>query len=335
MRNGTDAAIIQTMNVKCELCPKQCLIRPGERGDCRIRVNIDGKLRAVTYGFPSAVHVDPIEKKPLNHFLPGSTSFSIATVGCNLHCKNCQNWGISQQNPEDGEAMPLPPERVPELAARHGCRSVSYTYTDPVVYYEYALDSCVKCHEKGLRNVLVTAGYINERPMRELYSHVDAANIDLKSMSDRFYREICSATLKPVLNCLVTAKSMGVLVEVTNLLIPELNDSDGEIASLCRWVKDNMGWETPLHFSRFFPQYRMRHLPPTPERTLKRARDIALAEGLKYIYVGNILIPGADDTPCPSCRKVVIRRVGYEIIANVLTDGRCPECGTEVYGIWN
>jgi len=298
-------------------------------------VNIDGKLRAVTYGFPSAVHVDPIEKKPLNHFLPGSTSFSIATVGCNMHCKNCQNWEISQQDPEDSTATPLAPDAIPAVAARYGCRSVSYTYTEPVAYYEYALDGCVKCHEKGLKNVLVTAGYINEKPMRELYRHVDAANIDLKSMSESFYRDVCGATLKPVLNCLVGAKSMGVLVEITNLLIPGLNDSDDQIDSLCRWVMENLGWETPLHFSRFFPQYRMRHLPPTPERTLTRARDIALAAGLKHIYVGNMLVPGAGDTLCPSCHKAVIRRTGYKVITNTITDGRCPDCETEVYGIWN
>jgi pyruvate formate lyase activating enzyme len=323
------------MKVRCELCPKYCLIGPGESGDCRIRVNVDGKLHAVTYGFPSAVHVDPVEKKPLHHFLPGTTTFSIATVGCNLHCKNCQNWEISQQNPEDATATPLPPDEIPAQAARYGCRSVSYTYTDPSAYYEYALDSCVKSHEKGLKNILVTAGYINEKPMREIYRHVDAAKIDLKSMSEEFYRDVCAATLKPVLNCLVGVKSMGVLVEVTSLLIPTLNDSEEEIASLCRWVKENMGWETPLHFSRFFPQYRLRHLPPTPERTLTRAHDIALAAGLKYVYVGNILIPGSGDTLCPSCGKPVIRRSGYTILENGLADGCCPACHAEVYGVWN
>jgi len=323
------------MTVRCEICPKYCVIRPGESGDCRIRVNVDGKLLAVTYGFPSAVHVDPIEKKPLNHFLPGSFSLSIATVGCNLHCKNCQNWDISQRNPEDASAAFLPPGAIPALAERNGCRSVSYTYTDPVVYYEYALDSCEACRKAGLKNVLVTAGYINEKPMRELYRLVDATNIDLKSMSEAFYRDVCGGTLKPVLNCLVGAKSMGVLVEVTSLLIPGMNDSDEELTSLCRWVRENMGWETPLHFSRFFPSYRMRHLPPTPERTLKRARDIALAAGLKYVYVGNIMVPGAGDTLCPSCGKAVVSRAGYSILKNTVSGGYCPDCGEEVYGVWN
>ena len=323
------------VRVRCEICPKYCVIAPGESGDCRIRVNLDGKLRAVTYGVPSAVHVDPIEKKPLNHFLPGSTTFSLATVGCNLHCRNCQNWEISQQNPEDATASPLPPGDLPELAARYGCRSVSYTYTDPVVYYEYALDGCVACREKGLRNVLVTAGYINEKPMRELYRFVDAAHIDLKSISEAFYREVCSATLKPVLSTLVNARSMGVWVEVTHLLIPTLNDSDADIGGLCRWLRENMGWETPLHILRFFPQYRMRHLPPTPEATLARARDIALAAGLKYVYVGNTLMEGAGDTRCPTCGALLVRRAGHRVVQNRMATGTCPECGAQVHGQWN
>ena len=323
------------MIARCELCPKYCMVKPGQSGDCRVRVNIDGRLTAVTYGYPVAVHVDPVEKKPLNHFLPGSSIFSIATVGCNLHCKNCQNWEISQRNPEDSSAAHLPPEHIPGMAKRNGCASVAYTYTDPVVFYEYTLDACIASREAGLKNALVTAGYMNEKPLRELYRHVDAANIDLKAMTDRFYIEMCGGTLKPVLNTLVTAKSMGVLVEVTNLLIPTLNDSDADIGLLCRWLKENMGAETPVHFSRFFPHYRMRHLPPTSADTLARARDIAAASGLKHVYVGNILMKGASDTFCSSCGKVVVRRTGYRIIDNRLADGRCPECRTEVYGVWN
>ena len=322
------------MNVQCEICPKLCVIGPGQSGDCRIRVNIDGKLCAVTYGFPSAVHVDPVEKKPLNHFLPGTSILSLATVGCNLHCKNCQNWDISQRNPEDATASHLPPERLPALARQYGCLSVAYTYTDPIVYYEYALDSAVRVREAGLRNVLVTAGYINDAPLRELCRYVDAANIDLKSMSDRFYIDVCGATLKPVLNTLVTAKSLGVLVEVTNLLIPELNDADGDIEALCRWVAENLGRETPLHFSRFHPQHRMRHVPPTPAATLGRARQIAHAAGMHYVYIGNILVKDAGDTRCPSCDAVVLRRRGYTVVLDNLVAGRCRNCNTEVYGVW-
>ncbi len=322
------------MVVQCELCPKACVIRPGQSGDCRVRVNLDGKLVAVTYGHPCAVHVDPVEKKPLFHFLPGSRILSIATVGCNLHCKNCQNWEISQENPENVAARHLPPEGIPQLAERYGCRSVAYTYTDPVVFYEYTLDSCIEAREAGLKNALVTAGYINEAPLRELCRHVDAANIDLKAFSDRFYRDICDATLKPVLNTLVVAKSMGVLVEVTNLIIPTLNDKDADIRDLCRWVARNMGKETPLHFSRFFPHYRMKNLPPTPAATLDRAREIAKAEGLYHVYVGNIIRRGAENTHCHACGRLLVERRRYTILQNSVSGGRCPECNTEVYGIW-
>lgn len=322
------------MAVQCDLCPKLCVVKPGESGDCRIRVNIDGRLCAVTYGFPSAAHVDPIEKKPLNHFLPGTRVFSIATVGCNLHCQNCQNWEISQQNPEDAEAFRLDPADVVKQAVLQKCVSVAYTYTDPSVYYEYTLDSSIAARDAGLRNVLVTAGYLNERPLRELCRFVDAATVDLKALSDRFYREICGATLAPVLNYLVVAKSMGVHVETSNLLIPTLNDKDEEVGALCRWIKENLGRETPLHFLRFFPQHKMRHLPPTPASSLKRAREIAAAAGLDYVYIGNLLEEDSASTRCPSCHRIVIRRVGHQVIENHLVEGNCIDCKRRIYGVW-
>ncbi|HBA86120.1 MAG TPA: AmmeMemoRadiSam system radical SAM enzyme [Verrucomicrobia bacterium] len=322
------------MNVQCELCPKRCDVAPGESGECRIRVNLDGKLLAVTYGYPCSVHVDPVEKKPVFHFLPGTSTFSLATVGCNLHCLNCQNWEISQQNPEDVPASPLPPEDVVRLAQKHGCRSVSYTYTDPVVYYEYTLDCCRRVREGGLKNVLVTAGYINAEPWRELLREVDAARIDLKSMSDAFYRDVCGATLNPVLAALTTARSMVPLVEVIHLVIPTLNDRDEDLTQLCRWIKENLGPDAPLHFSRFFPQYRMHNLPPTPLSTLERAKQIAETEGLRYIYMGNISERESANTYCPSCRNLLIRRSGYRVLENHLREGRCPKCRSEIYGIW-
>lgn len=322
------------MRVQCELCPKGCIMEPGQSGECRVRVNLDGKLVAVTYGHPCAVHVDPIEKKPLFHFLPGTDIFSIATAGCNLHCKNCQNWEISQEDPENLTAQFLPPEVIPRTAKQYGCRSVAYTYTEPLVFYEYTLDTCIKAHEAGLKNVLVSAGYVNKEPLEKLCEHLDAANIDLKAFSDAFYRDICGGTLKPVLNALVLAKSKGVLVEVTNLLIPTLNDTDEGIRDLCRWVAENMGRETPLHFSRFSPRYKMKNLPPTPPDTLNRAKDIAQSEGMLHVYVGNILLKDAGSTFCPSCGNVLVERRHFEVLKNELGDGVCPYCNMEIYGIW-
>ncbi len=323
------------MDVQCELCPKGCVVAPGQSGECRIRVNLEGRLRAVTYGYPCSVSIDPVEKKPLYHFLPGTTILSLATVGCNLHCKNCQNWEISQSNPEDIPAHHVPPEKVTLLARREACPSVAYTYTEPLAYYEYTLDSCAAARAAGIKNVLVTAGYINRKPMERLCRLVDAANIDLKAFSDKFYRDICGATLQPVLDTLVLAKSMGVLVEVTNLVIPTLNDGDEHLKPLCRWIARNLGRETPLHFSRFSPRHRMKNLPPTPGATLDRAREIALAEGLHHVYIGNILRPDASNTRCRSCGKLLVERRGYTVLKNDVTDGRCPGCKTEVYGTWS
>ena len=321
--------------VACELCPKACVIAPGQSGECRIRVNIDGKLVAVTYGYPCSAHIDPVEKKPLFHFLPGTPILSIATVGCNLHCKNCQNWEISQENPENLTARELPPEAMATLARRHNCLSVAYTYTEPLAYYEYTLGSCMRVHDAGLKNVLVTAGYINRPPLEKLCRYVDAANIDLKFMSDKLYREIAEGTLKPVQNTLVTAREMGVMVEVTNLVIPTLNDSDADLAKLTRWLVENLGPETPLHFSRFFRHSRMRNLPPTPPATLERATEIARAEGLRHVYVGNISIPNGENTYCPGCGALLIERVRYSINRKRLVDGKCPECGKKVHGVWS
>jgi pyruvate formate lyase activating enzyme len=322
------------MRVQCELCPKRCLMAPGQSGECRVRMNIDGVLRTVVYGYACAMNVDPVEKKPLFHFLPGTPILSLATVGCNLHCKNCQNWEISQANPEDVPAYELPPARLVELTREKGCRSIAYTYTEPAVYYEYALESSIQAREAGLKNVLVTAGYINKAPLRRLCAVTDAANIDLKALDDGFYRDVCGVTLKPVLETLVTAREMGVWVEVTNLVIPTLNDDTAMIRRLARWVADNLGVDTPLHFSRFSPMYRLANLPPTPESTLRNAREEALEAGLRYVYIGNV--PGGDGetTFCPGDGTRVIERVGFTVRSNVLEDGKCPTCGTAIAGVW-
>ncbi len=321
--------------VRCGLCPKDCRIPPGCSGECRIRVNMDGRLQAVTYGRPCAVHVDPMEKKPLFHFLPGSPILSVGTAGCNLHCKHCQNAEISQGNPEDVPSYELAPEDLPALARRHNCGSVAYTYTEPVVSYEYTLDCCKAARQAGLRNVLVTAAYINEKPLRALLPYVDAANVDIKAMSDKFYREVCSASLEPVLQAVLIMREVGVHLEITNLVIPTLNDSDEMLEILCEWVADKTGVETPLHFSRFFPLFKMTHLPPTPIETLLHARDKALKCGLKHVYVGNAEVKDGENTYCAGCGAVLIVRKRYVITENRLTaDGACPECGRKTHGVW-
>jgi len=322
------------LNVQCELCPKKCLIKPGQSGDCRVRINIDGVLRTVVYGYPCSVHIDPVEKKPLFHFLPGTRILSIATVGCNLHCKNCQNWEISQANPQDSQAVFCPPEKLVELTKRYQCPSLAYTYTDPIIYYEYTFDTAKLAKEAGIHNVLVTAGYISSDPWNKLLKYVDAANIDLKSMSDEFYRDVCSATLKPVQTALVLAKAKGVMVEVTNLIIPTLNDKPEQIRELTRWIRANLGQDTPLHFSRFFPRYKMRHLPPTSAKMLDTAREIAVSEGLNYVYIGNIMSKAGQNTYCPNCKTLLIERSGYTILKNRVTDGHCPRCEAQIYGVW-
>jgi len=322
------------LKVQCRLCPKECLIKPGQSGECRVRINIDGVLRTVVYSYPCSIHVDPIEKKPFFHFLPGTKTLSLATVGCNLHCKNCQNWEISQANPEDSEAFFCPPEKLVELAKTNQCTSLAYTYTDPVIYYEYTLDSSKLARATGIRNILVTAGYINKEPWKELLQYIDAARIDLKSISDDFYREVCSATLKPVLDCLVLTKASGVHLEVINLVIPTLNDKPQQIRALAQWVKVNLGSDTPLHFSQFYPQYKMQYLPPTSAETLDTARQIAMSEGMQYVYIGNITSETGQNTYCPGCKTLLIERSGFTVLKNQLKNGNCPTCGQKIYGVW-
>jgi pyruvate formate lyase activating enzyme len=310
-------------------------MKPGQSGECRVRINIDGVLQTVVYGFPCSLSLyDPVEKKPLFHFLPGTRILSVATVGCNLHCLNCQNWDISQTNPEDSKAGSLPPETLVRFAKRNRYLSIAYTYSDPIIFYEYTYDTSRLARAEGIQNVLVTAGYINKEPWQRLLKVVDAANIDLKGMTDDFYRRVCSGTLKPVQDALVLAKASGILLEVTNLVIPTLNDKPEQIRKLARWIKENLGSETPLHFSGFYPQYKMRNLPSTSLETLEMAREIGISEGLYYVYIGNVRSKEGENTYCPDCKGLLIERIGYTILQNRLRDGRCPDCGREIYGVW-
>jgi pyruvate formate lyase activating enzyme len=308
----------------------------GGAGDCRVRVNINGKLIATTYGRPSAVHVDPIEKKPLNHFYPRSTIFSIATAGCNLHCKNCQNWQLSQRPGTEMEIRyKADPAQVVENAKKTQSISIAYTYSDPIVFYEYVYDTSVMAREAGIKNVLVTAGYINPKPLRKLLPYIDASNTDLKYFKNSLYEKYSGATLKPILNALVIQKEMGVWLEVTNLLIPTISDDMAMIQRMCKWMVSHLGDDTPLHFSRFTPMYQMRNLPYTPEETLEKARDVAMDAGLKYVYTGNLRGHKFESTYCPTDGKVLVKRVGYHVSEINIKDGKCKYCQTTIPGRWN
>jgi len=320
--------------VECQLCPHHCRIPEGGRGNCRVRTNIGGKLYTLAYGNPCSANVDPIEKKPFYHVLPGTGSFSIATAGCNLHCKYCQNWQISQRPPEETTNLDIPPDEVVAQALQHNCRSVAYTYSEPIIFYEYTYDTSIIAKDKGLLNLLVTAGYIEQAPLIELCKVTHAANVDIKGMTDDFYRKMSGATLKPVLDCVLTMKKLGVWVEITNLIVPTWNDKDEDIRALCRWIRDYAGKDMPVHFSRFWPMHELANLPPTPVETLTRAYDIGKAEGLDYVYTGNVPDHPGNNTYCPKDGKLLIARLGYQVLENHVIDGKCEHCGTDIPGIW-
>jgi pyruvate formate lyase activating enzyme len=325
---------LEGQDVKCFLCPFKCEIRPTERGICRVRVNYDGTLYSLVYGKAAAVHVDPIEKKPVFHMLPGSLAFSVATAGCNLGCIFCQNWQLSQAFPENLDSVDLKPKDVVDAAIRTGSTSIAYTYSEPTVFYEYMLDTAKLAKERGIRNIWVTCAYIEEKPLRLLCKYLDAANVDLKGFSEKYYREAPLGSLQPVLDALLILKEEGVWIEITNLIVPTLNDDPEMIRSMCKWIVENLGRDVPVHFSRFHPNYKLTNLPPTPVKTLQMARSIALEEGINYVYLGNVR--GLDEgvTTCPNCGRVVLSRVGFSVIENNLRDGSCRFCGHKIPGIW-
>jgi len=321
--------------VQCELCPNRCVLKPGQRGLCTVRENKDGKLYSLVYGKPCAVHIDPIEKKPFSHVAPSSSVFSIATVGCNLRCIFCQNWQISQTRPEETGHYDMEPAETVDALAKSGCRIIAYTYTEPTVFYEYMLDTARLIKEQGFFNTMHTCGYINPAPLRQLLKYMDAVNVDLKGFNEEFYRKMSSGRLEPVLEALKTIKQEGVWLEVTNLVIPGANDDPEDIRKMCEWIKENLGEDTPLHFGRFFPHYKLGNLPPTPIETLENSRQIALRAGLKYVYIGNVPGNPAENTYCPRCGKLLVKRVGYIVEENNIIDSKCKFCGYKIAGRWD
>ena len=321
-------------NVQCQVCPNRCYLSPGDRSICRSKVNIGGKLYSLTYGNPCSVHMDPIEKKPLFHFHPGTSIFSIATTGCNFRCLNCQNWEISQRKPEEVRHGELFPEDVVRTAKERGAPSIAYTYSEPVTYYEYMYDTARFAKEAGIKNVLVSNGYINREPLLKLTPYLDGANINLKSFDNRIYGSLNGGTLKPVLDTFKTLHSEGVWFEMTTLVVPTYVDDPEMIKRMCGWILDELGPNYPLHLLRFFPRYKLTRLPPTPIKTLEEFRDLALKEGIRYVYLGNV--PGHEGctTTCHNCGKVLIGRKGYLLRQVNIVKGRCKFCRASIPGRW-
>ncbi|MFH1753351.1 MAG: AmmeMemoRadiSam system radical SAM enzyme [Candidatus Omnitrophota bacterium] len=320
--------------VRCELCPHQCVLGEGDRGFCRVRECINGKLYSLVYELPCSIHVDPIEKKPMFHMLPASKSFSLATAGCNSRCRYCQNWQISQSKPEETENIKFTKEQAVSGALEAGCKSIAYTYSEPNVFYEYGLDTARLARSKGIKNIWVTGGLINPDPLRKLAGCVEAANIDFKAYDDNFLRERCAQNLKTITDTIKISKGCGMWIEITNLIVPTLNDDLSKIRKMAVWIRENVGKDVPLHFSRFWPMYKLKNLPPTPVATLEKARETALEAGLEYVYIGNLPGHEGNNTYCPSCKSLVIGRNGYLITEINMSGPKCGSCGHEIPGIW-
>lgn len=320
--------------VKCQICPNRCILNPGDRSICRSKVNIGGKLYSLAYGNPCSVHVDPIEKKPLNHFYPRSLVFSIATTGCNFRCLNCQNWEISQRKPEEVRNIELFPEDVVREAGNRKTPSIAYTYSEPISYYEYMYDTAKLAKETGLKNVLVSNGYINKQPLLRLCKYLDGANVNLKSFDERIYRCLNGGTLRPVLNTFKTLHREGVWFEITTLVVPTYVDKPDMIKQMCGWILKELGPDYPLHLLRFFPQYKLTRLPATPISTLERFRNMAIQEGIRYVYLGNVPGHKGTHTYCHNCNRTLIERRGYHISQLNLRNGRCKFCETQIPGRW-
>ncbi len=319
---------------QCFICPLDCVLEAGQTCFCRTRTNHDGELRCHAYGNPCTLSVDAIEKLPLNHFLPGEQTLSIAFGGCNLRCLYCQNWAQSQSKPDDLKTFDYPPERALEAVVKKQIGTIAYTYTEPVVFFEYVRDLSELARQRGVRNVCATAAFIEVEPVKELCRTIDAFCVALKGFSDKFYDKVCGSQLKPILRAIEAIRAAGPWLEIVNLVLPSYNDSQAEIKKLCHWVRLELGVRTPLHFARFTPEYRMRDLPPTPVKTLEQCREIARDEGLEHVYILNVSPHDANQTYCPRCGKVLIKRLGFDVLENQVQKGACPFCSSALPGVW-
>ncbi|UCG61099.1 MAG: AmmeMemoRadiSam system radical SAM enzyme [Candidatus Zixiibacteriota bacterium] len=320
--------------VECGICPRHCYVTDLERGYCGVRENRGDIYYTLVYGLACSLNVDPIEKKPLYHFLPRTTALSMATAGCNVNCKFCQNWEISQVRPEQLNNLELPPRALVDICRQRNVPTIAYTYSEPVIFYEYMYDTAELGHKHDIRSVMITGGYIEEKPLADLLPHLDAVKVDLKAIREQYYKDVVDGELQPVLDRLVQIKESGVWLEIVYLVVPTLNDTDAEFRELAQWIKTNLGADTPVHFSRFFPQYLLKNLPPTPENTLQNAHDICQAEGLEFVYLGNLRGHQAESTYCPKCSKMLIGRRGYTIFEYNLDGNLCKFCGREIPGLF-
>jgi pyruvate formate lyase activating enzyme len=321
-------------NVQCLLCPRECLITEGKRGFCRNRENREGTLCTLVYGYPAVVDIGPIEKAPLYHFVPGHFRLCLTCASCNLRCKHCQNWHLSQKSFEELNHYSYSPSEIVRQTKKQGLNSVSFTYTEPTVYYEYLYDISLIARENRIKTSIVSNGYINREPLLKLLAVLDAVKIDLKGFSEEFYKEVCSASLKPVLESLQTIRSANVWLEIVNLVIPTLNDDPKMIGEMCQWIKENLGAETPLHFTRFLPNYKLMHLYPTAISTLEQAYDVAKRNGLRYVYVGNVPCHAYNSAYCPFCNQKVIHRTHFDVLEMNVVDGKCKFCDSSIEGKW-
>ncbi|HUW58667.1 MAG TPA: AmmeMemoRadiSam system radical SAM enzyme [Planctomycetota bacterium] len=321
--------------VRCELCPHACRVPDGERGVCGVRVNQGGTYRTLVYDRVCSFHIDPIEKKPFYHYLPGTDAVSVATAGCNMSCKFCQNWQISQARPEDVRHQPLTTAQLVDVAVQRNVPTIAYTYSEPTIFYEYVHDTAKLGRTRSVGSVIVSNGFISEKPMRELVKHLTAVKVDLKAFTEKFYREVCGGALQPVLDNLKVVHSTGIHLEIVVLLIPTLNDGKEEIKQMCGWILKELGPDVPVHFSRFHPTYQMKNLPRTPVTTVEMARDVAASAGVHYAFVGNVAFHPYGHTYCPSCKTRLIERVGYRVGENLVKDGKCPKCATKIPGVWS